>query len=64
MKILKPAVFMIIVMVVGKVCGYREELIISLVKSIIGFEILLDTKIIIKKAKNILELSIKFFSKN
>lgn len=64
MKILKPFCFVIIVMLVGKVCGYSEELIIDLVKYIIGFEILLNAKFIIKKTKSSIEFAIKFFTKN
>ena len=64
MKILKPICFAIIVMLVGKVCGYSEKLIIDLVKYIIGFEILLNAKFIIKKTKNSIEFAIKFFTKN
>ena len=64
MKILKPICFSIIVMLVGKVCGYSEELIIDLVRYIIGFEILLNAKFIIKKTKNSIEFAIKFFTKN
>lgn len=64
MKILKPLCFMIIVMLVGKVCGYSEELIMDLVKFIIGFEILVNAKFIIKKTKNGIEFTIKFFTKN
>lgn len=64
MKILKPFCLVIIVMIVGKVCGYREELIIDLVKYIIGFEILLNARFIIKKTKNSIEFIINFFTKN
>ena len=64
MKILKPLCFMIIVMLVGKVCGYSEELIMDVVKFIIGFEILVNAKFIIKKTKNGIEFTIKFFTKN
>lgn len=64
MKILKPVLVAIIIMIVGKVYGYSEELIINLVKFIIGFEIFFNANFIIKKTKNSIELSIKFFTKN
>ncbi len=64
MKILKPLCLMISVMLVGKVCGYSEELIMNLVKFIIGFEILVNAKFIIKKTKTGIEFTIKFFTKN
>lgn len=40
MKIPKQIVLVILVMVVGKACGYSEESIMSLVKFIIGLECL------------------------
>ena len=52
MKIPKHFVFAIVVMIVGKVCGYSEESIMDLVK------------FIIKKGKDIKEYAIKFFTKN
>lgn len=64
MKILKPLCLVIIVMLVGKVCGYSEELIMDLVKFIIGFEILVNAKFIIEKTKNGIEFTIEFFTKN
>ena len=64
MKILKPLCLVIIVMLVGKVCGYSEEMIMDLVKFIIGFEILVNAKFIIKKTKAGIEITIKFFTKN
>lgn len=64
MKILKPLGFMIIIMIVGKVCGYSEELIIDLVKYIIGFKVLLNAKFIINKTKNGIEFAIRLFTKN
>ena len=64
MKIPEQIVLVVLVMLVGKVCGYREELIIGLVKFIIGFGIIVKAKFIIKKAKEIKEFTIKFFTKN
>lgn len=64
MKIPKPICLVIVIMLVGKDCGYSEELIIGLVKYIIGFEILLNAKVIIKTAKGIYEFAIKLFTKN
>ena len=64
MKIPKHFVFAIVVMIVGKVCGYSEESIMDLVKFIIGFGIVINIKFIIKKGKDIKEYAIKFFTKN
>ena len=64
MKIPEQIVLVVLVMLVGKVCGYSEELIIDLVKFIIGFGIIVNAKFIFKKAKDIKEFTIKFFSKN
>ena len=64
MKIPEQIVLVVLVMLVGKVCGYSEELIIDLVKFIIGFGIIVHAKFIIKKAKDIKEFTIKFFTKN
>jgi len=64
MKIPEQIVLVVLVMLVGKVCGYSEELIIGLVKFIIGFGIIVNAKSIIKKAKGIKEFTIKFFTKN
>ena len=64
MKIPEQIVLVVLVMLVGKVCGYSEELIIDLVKFIIGFGIIVNAKFIIKKAKGIKEFTIKFFTKN
>lgn len=64
MKIPEQIVLVVLVMLVGKVCGYSEELIIDLVKFIIGFGIIVNAKFIIKKAKDIKEFTIKFFTKN
>ena len=64
MKIPKPICLVIIVMLVGKARGYREELIIGLVKHIVGFEMLVNAKVIIKKAKDFKEFAIEFFTKN
>lgn len=64
MKIPEQIVLVFLVMLVGKVCGYSEELIIDLVKFIIGFGIIVNAKFIIKKAKGIKEFTIKFFTKN
>lgn len=65
MKIPKQIVLVILVMVVGKACGYSEESIMSLVKFIIGFGMfIVNAKFIIKKAKGIKEFTIKFFTKN
>ena len=52
MKIPEQIVLVIVVMLVGKACGYSEESIMSLVK------------FIIKKSKDIKEYAIKFFTKN
>ena len=38
-------------MLVGKACGYSEETIISLVKFIVGVEIIVNAEFIIKKSK-------------
>ena len=64
MKIPEHIVLVIVVMVVGKVCGYSEKLIVDLVKFIIGFGIVVNAKFIIKKVKDIKEFTIKFFTKN
>ena len=64
MKIPEQIVLVVLVMLVGKVCGYSEELIIDLVKFIIGFGIIVNAKFIIKKAKDIKEFTIKFYTKN
>ena len=64
MKIPKHFVFVIVVMIVGKVCGYSEESIMDLVKFIIGFGIVINAKFIIKKGKDIKEYAIRFFTKN
>lgn len=57
-------ILVILVMVVGKACGYSEESIMSLVKFIIGFGIIVNAKFIIKKGKDIKEYAIKFSTKN
>ena len=64
MKIPEQIVLVIVVMLVGKACGYSEESIMSLVKFIIGFGIVVNTKFIIKKGKDIKEYIIKIFTKN
>ena len=64
MKIPEQFVLVIVVMLVGKACGYSEESIMSLVKFIIGFGIVVNTKFIIKKGKDIKEYIIKIFTKN
>ena len=64
MKIPEQIVLVIVVMLVGKACGYSEESIMSLVKFIIGFAIIVNAKFIIKKSKDIKEYAIKFFTKN
>ena len=51
MKIPEQIVLVIVVMLVGKACGYSEESIMSLVKFIIGFGIIVNAKFIIKKSK-------------
>lgn len=51
MKIPEQIVLVIVVMLVGKACGYSEESIMSLVKFIIGFGIIVNAKFIIKKVK-------------
>ena len=52
MKIPEQFVLVFLVMLVGKACGYSEESIMSLVKFIIGFGIVVNTKFIIKKGKD------------
>ena len=64
MKIPEQIVFVVVVMLVGKACGYSEESIMNLVKFIIGFGIVVNIKFIIKKTKEIKEYAIKFFTKN
>lgn len=64
MKIPEQIVLVIVVMLVGKACGYSEESIMSLVKFIIGSGIVVNTKFIIKKGKDIKEYIIKIFTKN
>ena len=64
MKIPEQIVLVVLIMLVGKACGYSEELIIDLVKFIIGFGIIVNAKFIIKKSKDIKEYAIKFFTKN
>ena len=64
MKIPEQIVLVIVVMLVGKACGYSEESIMSLVKFIIGFGIIVTAKCIIKKCKDIKDYAIKFFTKN
>ena len=64
MKIPEHIVLAIVVMLVGKACGYSEESIMSLVKFIIGFGIIVNAKFIIKKCKDSIEFAIKFFTKN
>lgn len=64
MKIPEQIVLVFLVMLVGKVYGYSEELIIDLAKFIIGFGIIVNAKFIIKKSKGIKEFTIKFFTKN
>lgn len=64
MKIPEQIVLVVLIMLVGKACGYSEELIIDLVKFIIGFGIIVNAKFIIKKCKDRIEFAIKFFTKN
>lgn len=64
MKIPEQIVLVILVMLVGKACGYSEESIMGLVKFIIGFGIIVNAKFSIKKGKDIKEYVIKFFTKN
>lgn len=64
MKIPEQFVLVFLVMLVGKACGYSEESIMSLVKFIISFGIVVNTKFIIKKGKDIKEYIIKIFTKN
>ena len=64
MKIPKPICLVIFIMLVGKACGYSENLIIDLVKWIIGFEIIVNAKLVIKKTKEAIEFAIKIFTKN
>ena len=59
------ATLVIIVMVVGKACGYSEELIMdSIFKSIIGFEILVNVRFTIQKVDNKKTFTLEFFTKN
>ncbi len=53
MEIQSKLLFVVIVMLVGKACGYSEETIISLVKFIVGVEIIVNAEFIIKKSKDI-----------
>lgn len=65
MEISKTIVYLIFgIMIVGKACGYSEEAIMNLVKNLIGFEILISTKIVIKTAKKVIEIAVDFFTKN
>ena len=64
MKIPEQIVLVILVMLVGKACGYSEESIMGLVKFIVGFGIIVNAKFVIKKGKKIKEYAIKFFTKN
>ena len=64
MTISKPICLIIVVMIVGKACGYSENLIIDLVKFIIGFEIIVSIRFIITKSKKLKQLAIKIFTKN
>ncbi len=64
MKIPKQFVFVVLVMLVGKACGYSEEFVMNLAKFIIGFGIIVKAKLIIKKTKDSIEFTIKFFTKN
>lgn len=52
-----------IVMIIGKVYNYNEKLIIDLLKFIIGFDIIIKTKIKIKKLKDVIEVTITFITK-
>ena len=64
MKIPEQIVLVSLVMLVGKACGYSEELIMNLVKFIISFGIIVKAKFIVKKGKDIKEFVVKFFTKN
>lgn len=64
MKIPEQIVFVVLIMLVGKACGYSEEFVMNLAKFIIGFGIIVNAKFVIKKAKDIIEFTIKFFTKN
>ena len=64
MKIPEQIVLVVLIMLVGKACGYSEELIMDLVKFIIGFGIIVNAKFINKKCKDSIEFAIKFFTKN
>ncbi len=55
---------MFIVMIIGKVCNYNEKLIIDLLKFIIGIDIIIKTKIKIKKLKDVIEVTITFITKS
>lgn len=64
MEISKTTVLVISILLVGKACGYSEDLIIGLVKYIIGFEIFINAKVIIKTAKKAYEFVVELFTKN
>ena len=64
MKIPEQIVFVVLIMLVGKASGYSEEFVMNLAKIIIGFGIIVNAKFVIKKAKDIIEFTIKFFTKN
>ena len=65
MEISNTIVYLIFgVMIVGKACGYSEEKIMKLVKTLIGFEILISIKFVIKTAKVVIEIAVEFFTKN
>lgn len=64
MKVPEHIVLVIVVMLVGKVCGYSEKSIMDLVKYIISFGILVKAKFIIKKLKDIKEFTLTLFTKN
>ena len=64
MTISKQICLIIVVMIVGKACGYSENLIIDLVKFIIGFEIIVNIKFIAKKSKELKQFAINIFTKN
>ncbi len=68
MKILEPLLFSICIMIVGKICGYSEKLLLdflaSTIKWFVGFEILVNCKIVVRKIGDYIRIAINFFTKN
>lgn len=67
MEILKLIVLVIlisVIMYVGKIFGYSEKSIIIIIKTIIGFEILVKIKVVVHKFKGITQVIIDFLANN